>query len=253
MKLNADKCKVLKIKHRSKEEIAYDFSLMFDGNNCTNLENVSEMKDLGVIVDSELSFGNHIYDKINKAYQMLGIIKRNFCNINKEVFMLLYKGLVRSQLEYANSVWNPYKVSLIRDLEKVQKRATKIVGVCKKLPYGERLRLLNLPTLRFRRIRGDMIEVYKIVTGNYDARVSPVLPRNLDSRTRGNSYKFLHVRAKYDIRKFNFCSRIVNYWNSLPDAVVNSVSLNSFKNSLDKFWSNENLVFDWEENISGVP
>ena len=226
--------------------------MTFDGNKYVKLECVSEMRDLGVSVDSELTFSNHIYEKINKAYQMLGIIKRNFKDMSKDAFLLLYKGLVRSQLEYANSVWNPHKISLIRDLEKVQKRATKMVHACRKMPYAERLRFLKLPTLKFRRLRGDMIEVYKILSGLYDARVAPNLLRNLDTRTRGNSHKLLYVRSKYDVRKFSFCIRVINYWNSLPDSVVCASSLNGFKNSLDKHWSNEEMVYDWEENISGV-
>ena len=103
------------------------------------------------------------------------------------------------------------------------------------MQYIDIFSFLDLPTLRFRRVRGDMIQVYKILSVVYDPNVVPFLPRNYDVRTRGYSFKLLHMRSKYDIRKFNFCSRVVNYWNSLPDAVVNSVSINSLKNGLDKF------------------
>ena len=95
---------------------------------------------------------------------MLRIIKRNFMCLSEEAFVSLYKTLVRPHLEYANSVWNQYRMGLIKDLEKVQMRATKLVIKLKYLRYKERLERLKLPTLRYRRTRGDMIEVYKILT-----------------------------------------------------------------------------------------
>ena len=64
------------------------------------------IKDLGVVFDSKLKFYKHIDEKVNVAYQNLGIIKRNFIHLTSECFILLYKSLVRSHLEYANSVWN---------------------------------------------------------------------------------------------------------------------------------------------------
>ena len=90
------------------------------------------IKDLGVIFDENLDFGMHIAERINKAYSMLWLIKRNFKDIGRGVFLLLYKHLVRSHLEYCNSVWAPYEKSYIDKLEKVQKRATKMMPEFKK-------------------------------------------------------------------------------------------------------------------------
>ena len=85
-------------------------------------------------------------------------------------------------------------------IERVQKRATKMLSSCKKMRYIDRLKYLHLPTMKFRRLRGDMIETYKILNGFYDTDVVPSLPRNYDSRTRGNSLKLLHMRPKYDLK-----------------------------------------------------
>ena len=126
---------------------------------------------------------------------MLEIINRNFADIDENTFLLLYKAMVRSHLEFAGSVWNSNKISQIKSLEKIQKRATKLVGSCKKLSYKERLIHLNLPTLKFRRLRGDMIEIFKILNGYYDESAMPNLPRNFDTRTRGNSLKLMHFRS----------------------------------------------------------
>ena len=83
----------------------------------------------------------------------MGVIKRNFKHVDKDTFLILYKSMVRSQLEYANSVWNPHNIGLIEDLEKVQRRATKIIPACRKMTYAERLQYLKLPTLVYRRHR----------------------------------------------------------------------------------------------------
>jgi ribonucleases P/MRP protein subunit RPP40 len=180
---------------------------------------------------------------------MIAIINRNFCNLDKVSFKLLYKSLVRSLIEYGHSVWNPYRVGIILDLERVQKRATRMVKGCKKLSYNERLCFLELPTLAFRRARGDMIEVFKILNGYYDASVAPSLLRNYDTRTRGNALKLLHSRSRLDIRKHSFTSRIVNLWNGLPNWVVLSESVNGFKNNLDKCWASQDLYYNWEADI----
>jgi len=91
-----------------------------------DLERCNKVRDLRVIVDSKLFFYDHITEKVNKACSILGIIKRNFQHVDKVAFVLLYKALVRSHLVYANTVSSPYKQYLIEEVEKVQKRATKL-------------------------------------------------------------------------------------------------------------------------------
>ena len=92
--------------------------------------------------------------------------------MDESSFILLYKSMVRPHLEYANSVWCPHKLGDIKEIEKVQKRATKLVINLKKIPYTNRLQRLKLPTLKYRRLRGDMIEVFKITHNIYDPDVS---------------------------------------------------------------------------------
>ena len=144
-----------------------------DKDTDVSIERVDTIRDLGILIDEKLSFTEHIHDKINKAYSMLGLIKRNFKYLTTESFTLLYKNMVRSQLDYCSSVWSPYRKGDIEALEKVQKKATKILPQFKNLKYEDRLRACKLPTLYFRRIRWDMIETFTIVTGIYDTVVSP--------------------------------------------------------------------------------
>jgi hypothetical protein len=251
MKLNIDKCKVLTICHNN-NFVDYKYSIDTRNSGEVELERVYCMKDLGVTIDSELNFKDHIYDKIKKAYQMLGIINRNFNNMDRFSFLMLYKCMVRSQMEYANTVWSPYKDYLITDIERVQKRATKMVKGLKNLSYKERLIILQLPTLKFRRIRGDMIEVYKILCGVYDVQICPSLLKSENTRTRGNCLKLQTIRTRYDIRKYSFTNRIVKIWNSLPDAVIAADSVNCFKNKLDVHWRNEEIYYDYKSDLSAL-
>jgi len=123
------------------------------------------LKDLGILLDERLSFRYHINDKINNAFSMLGIIKQNFKHLTIQSFIMLYKNIVRSHLDYCSSVWSPYMKKDIEALVKVQKTATKILPQLKHMNYSDRLNACKLPTLHYRRIRGDMIETYKIFTG----------------------------------------------------------------------------------------
>jgi len=109
--------------------------------------------------------------------------------------------MVRSLLDYCVSVWVPYKKGDIEVLEKVQKKATKFIPEIRHLPYRDRLKLCKLSTLHYRQVRGDMIEMYKILIGKYDADVKPMVTRVYGSTTRGNVLKLDKGRAKYDLRK----------------------------------------------------
>ena len=120
----------------------------------------------------------HVAEKVNKAYSMLWLIKRNLVScrnikdyvtrsdlkdIGAEAFVTLYKHLIRSHLEYNNSVWSPHKKSDIEKLERVQKRATKMIPGMPKISYPDRLRKLKLPTLTYRRTRCDMIRDVQVI------------------------------------------------------------------------------------------
>jgi len=126
---------------------------------------------------------------------MLGEIKRNFKHLTVTTFVLLYTSMVRSHLDYCSSVWAPYKKGDIEALEKVQKKATKITPALKRLPYRERLKACQIPTLHHRRIRGDMVEIYKIITGKYQECVAPSLIKEEIYVTRGND-----LRVRVSIR-----------------------------------------------------
>jgi len=118
----------------------------------------------------------------------------------------------------------------------------------KDLSYPERLRKIGLPTLAYRRQRGDAIETYKIVRGVYDEDAAPELPPhvNRNSTTRGHQYKLQKPRCKTRLRQHFFTQRIIEMWNNLPSAVVQAPSVKAFERRLDKLWKNQDLVYNYE-------
>jgi len=249
LKLNYNKCKVVSFGRRTSNDFRYSIS---DGQESFTLARDVKINDLGIILDGRLSFSDHVQCKVNKCFSLLGLLKRNFKNISTTGFVLLYKSMIRSQLDYCNSVWSPYRKADVEELEKVQKKATKCIPGLKGFSYIQRLQKCALTTLKFRRIRGDMIEVFKILTGKYDFTASPKFLVCDSSRTRGNQMKILNERAKFDLRKFSFTNRVTNIWNSLPNHIVLSESTNQFKNRLDTFWSNQEMVYDYCAELSGT-
>ena len=107
-----------------------------------------------------------------------------------EIFIPLYKALVRNHFDYAMPTWNTH-IKHIEAIEGVQRRATKLVPKIKNLTYPDRLRALNLPTLSYRRLRGDMIEVYKIIANIYDSNTCQNILNFLQNKgvnLRGHQY-----------------------------------------------------------------
>ena len=215
---------------------AYDYTFH-------NLAQVSEEKDLGVTVDEKLNFYQHIEGKINKANQMLGIIRSSFKFIDQSIFNLLYKSLVRPHIEYASIIWSPHTKKYKEMLERLQRRATKLVPDIKDLPYEERLRTLNLPTLQYRRLRNDLIHIYKLThnllemdTDTHCTKCqhgTEMLQRSLRPSNRGHSHKY-QIHHHPGIRNRFLTSRVLTYWNNLSEETVNSSSVNSFKNHINK-------------------
>jgi hypothetical protein len=249
LNLNKKKCKVISFGRNNSDDYSYSLT---ESNTKYELERVSKITDLGVLLDNRLTFSEHIQTKIKKAYSMIGLLKRNFDRISVSSFVILYKSIVRSHLDYCNSVWAPYLKSDIEDLEKIQKRATKILPALRNLSYPDRLKRCGIPTLKFRRIRGDMIEVYKILTGKYDSMVAPNLALVGSTYTRGNDYKLQNVRTHYDLRKHFFTNRVTNIWNSLPNNIVKVDSINQFKNRLDKFWQHQEILYNYKAELTGI-
>ena len=127
-------------------------------------------------------------------------------------------------------------------MEKVQRRATKMVWGLSKKSYAERLHILGLYSLQQRRLRGDLIEMYKLLNGR--ERISNEQFFTLaptQHSTRGHSLKLFKERCRLNYRKYLFSQRAVDDWNSLPSKVIDASSVNVFKNRLDSHWSDVSI------------
>ncbi|GFN73624.1 hypothetical protein PoB_000013000 [Plakobranchus ocellatus] len=148
--------------------------------------------------------------------------------------MLLYKSSVRSHLDFAILFWSSMCMKLVKQIEGVQRTAAKQIPEMKRdLAYAERLQKVKLPMVGYRWIRGDMIEIHKIMIGIYDKDTfgflklwKDVAPR---TGTRGHPFKLYPHKARTSLRKNLFALRVVNTWNSLPTNVATSKTMNTSK------------------------
>jgi hypothetical protein len=238
LKANPEKCKVIHVRGEG-DKTEYRI-------NGKILEHTQKEKDIGLVVDEKLNFNDHIEEKIKKANQIVGLIRRNFTFLTPRIFAQLFKSMVRPHLEYAEAIWSPNNINQIDAIEAVQRRATKLINGFKDLNYKERLQKLNLPTLLYRRLRGDLIETYKILNDKYenDTTVN-MIELNNERIQRGHNQKIKVRYSRTNIRKNFLINRIANTWNNLPKKLIECKSTNSFKNNLDRYAANLDILYDF--------
>ena len=229
LRFHPDKCHVLSF---GKEDAMSKLQL-FHGQYslCGHLlDHVEEEKDLGVIVDSQLNFASHIDAKVAKAMAFLGLIRRNFQYLNVHSLLSLYKAFVRPHLEYAQSVWSPSSTAMITKIENMQKRAFNLVPELRGLSYPEQLQRTKLPTLAYRRLRGDLIEVFKHIKQYDKHAITSSFSTTTRNRIRQTAHKSpLHARFFYHM--------VQELWNGLPANCRDpDISIDAFKNRVDKHW-----------------
>ena len=121
--------------------------------------------------------------------------------------------------------------------------------------YKERLVSLQLPTLQYRRYRGDMIEVYKIIHGIYDDSVTKGFFNNkagkIVYKLRYHELAVTKERCDTDLKRFSFKNRVADQWNHLPAEIAASTTLNTFKNNLDALWSHD-VMYDPDCDIYAI-
>ncbi len=228
LNFNGAKCKVM---HVGYNNVKYNYKLQEQ-----NLLKVTEEKDLGIIVKSDLKCDIQCSAASRKANTILGFIARNFDCKTPEVITRLYTSLVRPHLEYAVQFWSPHYVKDINKLESVQRRATKLIPGIRSLSYEERLRKLDMFPLRDRRVRGDLIETFKILKKIDKIDHESLFEISSLSITRNNSLKLKGQRFNTDIRRNFFNIRVVDPWNKLPKSVVQTNTVATFKKKLDKHY-----------------
>ena len=197
-----------------------------------NLEEVECFKYLGVLVQNNLTWSNHISGICCKAKQILGMLYRQFYNNSSpETLRQLYLSLVRPHLEYACQLWDPYSQSDINQLESVQKFALKLVSRRWDAGYEELTNLVDLPQLRRRRLHLKLAQVYKIVHELCD--FPEVFQMQVSRSNRlARDFTICCPFARTNYFYHSFVPSSIRAWNSLDETVVNAPTLHSLKTLL---------------------
>jgi hypothetical protein len=204
LKFHPNKCKVMTVSNKRGTNREQKYHLYDSEGKEVKLHNSDGEKDIGVLVDDQLNYSQHIQQKINKENRIMDLIRRTFTYLNEHNFRYLFQALVRPHLEYTAAVWSPYKQHGIDSIENVQRRATKQIPSLKDMAYPDRPnRKLKMPTLKYRHLRGDMIETFKIITGIYDNEVTEgIFDLDPNTRTRRHSKKIKKKFCKINLRNF---------------------------------------------------
>ena len=203
------------------------------------LQSVDRVKDLGVILTSDLKTSAHCSMISAKAYSRSYLILKCFSSRDPELLIKAFKVYVRPILENVSPAWNPRLQKDINILERVQRYFTRRLSSPKsyycKETYPERLQTFNLESLETRRIKNDLIIMYKITHNMLDLDITKF--GTFDSskyNMRGHSLKLKQLTIpKLDVVKNQFSHRVIPWWNTLLDSCVTAKSVSSFKRKLD--------------------
>ncbi len=211
MALNPDKCKVMRLSRRTGAALSVpSYNLLH-----TPLSVVHSYKYLGVIVSSNLKWGEHIKHITSKTSRLLGYIRRLVrCN-DQDIIIKLYNSLCRPILEYGAPAWFPYQSCNLKKLENIQRRLARscIPAPRGELPYHVRLQRLGLTSLESRYNYLVIAFVAKCLYGKYD--IDPFKYISVNSRHL-DTLKFRHLYARTDCLKFTVFNRFPVYFDNLP-------------------------------------
>ena len=238
MEFNVKKCKVMHIGNTN-PRATYSMT-------GADLDKTTAERDIGVKVQSNLRPTQQCVEAAQRANVVLGQITRAFHFRDRITFIQLYKQYVRPHLEFASPAWSPWTQGDVEVLERVQKRAIKMVSGLNGRTYEERLRELKMLPLATRRIQLDLTQTFKIIKG-HDA-VDPstwfsLVGEQSGRVTRATSHPLNIIRGAFntEVRKNFFSNRVIDNWNALPADLKDSVTVNNFKSNL-KEWLTNNLV-----------
>ena len=191
-------------------------------------------KDLGILVDRQFSFGNHISNLAKKAYILTKIISTSFSKSNPLLTASIYKKYVLPTLTYGCPFFYPHSLDTIDSLERIQKRFSKIClpSHLKKQSYAVRLAFLDQDPIELVFLKTALSFLYKISLGTMTLTAN--FPSFFFSSSRNANCKFILPACKSQLRKSLFPCNVLSIWNSLPVPVQNSSSLALFRQRLQR-------------------
>jgi hypothetical protein len=236
MSFNVSKCFSVTFGHSPRSEVDWTYNI-----KGALIPRKSVFRDLGVTVCSPLSFNSYVDDIVARAFRRLGLIRKLFHFKSSKSIVRLFKSFVRPVVEYASIVWNPYTKIYTNKIERVQKRMCRMVPGIQHISYREQLKVLGLLSLEARRIRYQLLSIFKLRNGLTDLKFEEYFTLNTDKRTRGHSQTIRVKFAKNNYRLNFFSVSAINLWNQLPDRDVCAPNLINFKISLDHFFREHDI------------
>lgn len=193
------------------------------------LQNVTSTKYLGVTLQNNGKWDEHINNIIAKANSTLGFVRRNLKTRQQQVKDLAYKALVRPHLEYSSTVWDPSCQKDINNIEAVQRRAARFVlnNYKSTASVSTMLEQLQWPTLQKRRTVARLSTLYKIQSQQLHVKCQHLKPLNSRSR-RCHNRQLARINCRTDQRQNSFLPRTIRDWNSLSPETVQSPSASAF-------------------------
>ena len=192
MLFNFRKCKCIHIGHGNMDE---EYKM-----GDAVLGRTTQEKDLGVTFSADMKVSEQCGIAASKGNQILGLIRRTIMYKEKQLIVPLYKAIVRPHMEYCIQAWRPYRKKDIDKLERIQRRATKMIPELRDLSYESHLLQWCLTTLETRRLRGEQIEVFKIVNGYEEVDRNMFFKLKEGSRTRGHKAALVKEQCRLDTR-----------------------------------------------------
>ena len=227
LRLNRNKTKYMIIS-RKKKSLPYG-CLLLDG---LQLEQVRHYKYLGVIVNDNLTWSDHIDSVTARSRRLLGFLYRTFySHCGKDAFVRLYRSLVLPILDYASIVWDPHLVKDIKQLESVQTFACRLATRSWSASSHVLLQLCHLVPLSVRRSVSKLTFLYKCVSNLTFVRNDILLHRVSGSR-RLHNLQLICPFSKTNSFKYSYFCSVIVVWNSLPSVIVHSSTLSYFKTQI---------------------
>ena len=230
MMFHPAKCYVLRAT-RARTKIEADYFL-----HGQKLQVVDSGPYLGVILQSDGEWSKHIQKVTAGGNRLLGFFRRNLKINSKTIKDQAYKMLLRPKLEYASTVWDPYKKDEVNALERIQRRAARIVSNRHRntSSVGQMIEQLEWPSLEERRRAARLTMLYKIQSNTVRVRCHELQPSVSRSRrsTVSNSRQLERITCTKDYRLHAFFPRTVRQWNSLPESAVAAPSAAAFRSGV---------------------